>query len=115
MNWLALLFALFFTGLCIGFALLCKLRNSWNPTAYLALGFMALAALIFWLTTFLRSANVQLIICFVLAAAVLLYAIVDFVKKKKAGNYHLHQAIYTLLYLALIVILLLRAFRIYLT
>lgn len=116
MNILALIFAIFFTVMGISFALLCKMRRSWNPTTYLSLGFMAFAALTFWITTFAeRNGQIKMIVCIVLAAAVLLWAIVDFIKKIKSGTYRIHQFIYTLLYLSLIAILLLRGFGIHLT
>lgn len=116
MNILALIFAIFFTVLAVSFALLCKMRNSWNPTTLLSLGFMVLAALTFWVTTFAaRNGQIKMVVCIVLAAAVFLWAIVDFVKKIKSGNYRIHQFIYTLLYLILIAILVLRGFGIHLT
>lgn len=116
MNYLALFFAIFFTLMAASFVLLCIKRKSWNPAALLALGFMLLASMTFWVTTFAaRNGQIKMAVCFVLAAAVLLWAVADFVKKMKAGTYRGHQFVYTLLYLVLIAILLLRAFGVHLT
>ncbi len=115
MNILALIFAVFFTALVVLYSVIITRKKSWKVSSLLAAAFMILAALVFWLTAFLRLGRVKLIICLVLASAVLLWTVSDFVKRKKAGNYRIHEAIFTLLYLIIIAILVLRGFGIHLT
>lgn len=112
MRFLALIFAIFFALLAAGFALLLhKLRKNRTFTAYLAFGYMIAASLVFLVSAILGIEQVRLIVCVVLAGALLLWAVVDLAKKVRTHTFRLHQGVWILLYLALIAIILLRAFK----
>lgn len=113
MNLLALIFALFFALMAIGFALLCRMRKSWNPVTYLSLGYMILAAAVFLVTAFVKGFEIKLVVLLVLAAAVFLWAVVDLVKKIRSSAFRLYHVFLTLIYLFLTVLVVLRAFGVH--